>query len=53
MIKFLLSKKFILPVVYIVIGIIIYNIIRIFGKKINKHKFNGKKQKTIISLIPE
>jgi len=49
--KFLLSEKFILPIVYIVIGVIIYNIIKIVINKINKSRFTNKKKITIISLI--
>ncbi len=51
MIKFLLSNKFILPVVYIIIGVIIYNVIKIIIKKISKSRFADKKKVTIISLI--
>ena len=51
MIKFLLSNKFILPVVYIIIGVIIYNVIKAIIKKISKSRFADKKKVTIISLI--
>lgn len=51
MIKFISSEKFILPIVYIIIGLIIYNLIRIVFKKISKTKFVDKKKVTIISLI--
>ena len=51
MIKFLLSNKFILPVIYIVIGIIMYNVIKVIINKINKSRFTNKKKITIISLI--
>ncbi len=51
MIKFIKSEKFILPIVYIVIGIIVYNIIRALVMKISKAKYVDKKKKTIISLI--
>ncbi len=51
MIKFLLSNKFILPVIYIIIGVIIYNVIKIIIKKISKSRFADKKKVTIISLI--
>jgi len=51
MIKFLLSEKFILPIVYIVIGVIIYNLIKIIIKKLNKSRFTSKKKVTIISLV--
>lgn len=49
--KYLLSEKFILPVVYIIIGVIIYNVIKIVINKINKSRFTNKKKVTIISLI--
>lgn len=51
MIKFILSKKFILPVVYVVIGVIIYNIVKLLMKKISKTKYADRKKKTIISLL--
>ena len=51
MIKVLLSKKIILPIVYIIFGIIIYNVIKVVIKKINKSRFTDKKKVTIISLI--
>lgn len=49
--KFLLSNKFILPIVYVIIGVIIYQIIRAVMKKITFKKFENKKKKTIIALI--
>ena len=51
MIDFVSSKKFILPVVYIIIGIIIYNLIKLIMKKISNTKYADKKKKTIISLL--
>ncbi len=51
MIDFMGSKKFILPVVYVVIGVVIYNIIKLVMKKISKTKYVDKKKKTIISLL--
>ena len=51
MIKFITSEKFILPIVYIIAGIIIYNIIGAFINKITKRERIGNKKKTIISLI--
>ena len=51
MIKFLLSEKFILPIVYIIIGVIIYNIIKAIIKRINKSRFTDKKKITIVSLF--
>ena len=49
--KFLLSEKFILPIVYIIIGVIIYHLIRAFMSKIGKSKYSDKKKRTIISLV--
>ncbi len=49
--KFLLSEKFILPVVYIIVGIIIYQLIRAVMKRISKNKIVNKKKKTIIALV--
>ena len=51
MVKYLLSKKFILPVVYIIVGVILYNIIKALVTKISKTKYVDKKKKTIIALI--
>ena len=51
MIKFILSKKFILPIVYIIIGVIVYNIIKFLMKKISKTKYADRKKKTLISLL--
>lgn len=51
MVKFITSEKFILPIVYIVLGVIIYNIIKALMKKISKTKYADKKKKTIISLL--
>ena len=51
MVKFITSEKFILPIVYIIVGIIIYNIIKSFINRISKHKRVDNKRKTIISLI--
>ena len=50
MVKFLLSKKFILPIVYIIFGMIIYNIIKAVIMKVSKTRFVDKKKVTIISL---
>ena len=47
MIDFVSSKKFILPIVYIIIGVIVYNLM----KKISSTKYADKKKKTIISLL--
>lgn len=49
--KFLLSNKFILPIVYIVLGIVIYNFIKLFINKISKSKHIDRKKITIISLL--
>ena len=51
MIKFISSEKFILPIVYLVIGIIIYNIIKALLKRISKVKYVDKKKNTIIELV--
>ena len=51
MIDFIKSEKFILPVVYVLIGIIIYNVIKAIIGKISKHRKIDKKKITIISLI--
>lgn len=54
MIKFVTSKQFFLPIIYICIGIIIFNIIsRIIEKvtNIKTDKLIDKKKKTITSLI--
>ena len=51
MIDFIKSEKFLLPIVYIILGIIIYNIIKIFIKKISNNKRMDKKKITIMSLI--
>ena len=51
MIKFITSEKFILPIVYIFIGVIIYNVIKALMKKISKTKYADKKKKTIILLL--
>lgn len=51
MLKFIKSEKFILPIVYIVIGVIIYNIIKALVMKISKTKYVDKKKKTIIALV--
>lgn len=51
MIDFLKSDKFILPIVYIVIGIVLLRIVVFVINKISKNKYVDKKKKTIISLI--
>ncbi len=51
MIDFITSKKFILPIVYVVIGVIIYNAIKFLMKKISRTKYADKKKKTIIALL--
>ena len=51
MIKFITSEKFILPVVYIIIGVIVYNVIRVLMKKISNTKYVDRKKKTIIALV--
>lgn len=51
MIDFIKSEKFILPIVYIIIGIILIRIVKFIVNKISKNKYVDKKKKTIISLI--
>lgn len=51
MIKFIESEKFYLPIIYIILGVIIYNIIKVIINKISKNKYVNKKKATIISLI--
>ena len=51
MIDFIKSDKFILPIVYIVIGIIIYNLIRCLINRLINHKIVNKRKITIVSLI--
>lgn len=51
MLNFIKNEKFYLPIIYIVLGIIIYSIIKIVINKISKHKYVNKKKMTIISLI--
>lgn len=51
MIDFLKSEKFILPIVYVILGVAIYSVIRIVIDKISKNKYVNKKKMTIISLI--
>lgn len=51
MIEFFKSDKFILPIVYIVIGVILHSVVKFIINKISKNKYVDKKKKTIISLI--
>ena len=51
MLDFIKNEKFYLPVAYLLLGIIIYNIIRVLINKISKNKHIDKKKRTIISLI--
>lgn len=51
MINFLKSEKFILPIVYIVIGLVLLRIVSFVINKISKNKYIDKKKKTIVSLI--
>ena len=51
MIDFLKSDKFILPIVYVVIGLILLRVVKYIVNKISKNKYVDKKKKTIISLI--
>lgn len=51
MIDFIKSDKFIFPIIYIVLGIIIYNILKTIILKISKNKRIDKRKVTIVSLI--
>jgi len=51
MIDLITSKKIILPIVYITLGIIIYSIVKVILNKIGKNKYMDKKKITIVSLI--
>ena len=51
MLDILKSEKVILPIVYIVIGIILLRIIKFVIDKISKNRYVDKKKKTIVSLI--
>ena len=51
MLDFIKSDKFILPIVYVVIGLVLLRVINYVIKKISKNKYVDKKKKTIISLI--
>ena len=51
MIDFIKSEKFIFPIIYIVLGIIIYNILKTIILKISKNKRIDKRKITIVSLI--
>ena len=50
MIKFITSDKFILPIIYIVLGIIIYNVLKSIVNKVSKNKRIDKRKMTIVSL---
>lgn len=51
MIEFLKSEKFILPIVYLILGFVAHGIIKFVIKKISNNKYIDKKKKTILSLI--
>ena len=51
MLDFIKSEKFILPLVYIIIGCIFLRVVTAIIKKISKNKYVDNKKKTIISLI--
>lgn len=51
MIDFIKSEKFILPIVYIIIGIVLLRIVSFIINKISKNRYVDKKRKTIISLV--
>ena len=51
MLKFIKSEKFYLPIIYLVLGTIIYYLIKIVINKLSKNKQIDKKKQTIISLV--
>ncbi len=51
MIEFIKSVKFYGPIIYIILGVILYNVVKIIIRKISKNKKVDKKKMTIISLI--
>ena len=51
MLDFVKSEKFILPIVYIIIGIVLLRVVKFLINKIGKNKYVDNKKKTIISLI--
>ena len=51
MLKFIKSEKFYLPIIYLILGTIIYHLIKIVINKISKNKHIDKKKQTIISLV--
>lgn len=48
---FFKSDKFILPIVYIVIGMILLRVVKFVVNKISKNRYIDKQKKTIVSLI--
>lgn len=51
MLEFIKSEKFILPIVYLILGFIAHGVIKFIIKKISNNKYVDKKKKTILSLI--
>lgn len=51
MLDFIKSEKFILPIIYLIIGAVLHTIIKTIINKISKNKYVDKKKKTILSLI--
>lgn len=51
MLEFLKSEKFILPIVYLILGFFAHGVIKFIIKKISNNKYVDKKKKTILSLI--
>ena len=51
MIEFLKSDKFILPIVYIIIGIVLQNVVRFIVNKVNNNKYFTPKL-TIVVITP-
>ena len=48
MMDFFKNEKFILPIVYIIIGIVLLRVVSFIIKRISKNKYVDKKKKTII-----
>ena len=48
---FLKSEKFYLPIIYLILGTIIYYLIKLIINKVSKNKHVDKKKQTIISLV--
>ena len=49
--EFIKSEKFYLPIIYLILGTIIYHLIKLIINKLSKNKHIDKKKQTIISLV--